>query len=72
MIFKRNVGSKERIARVIGGALMILCGVVGLHATPLGLGVAALGVVSLITGLLRFCPACALAGRQSNDNCKSS
>lgn len=68
-MFNRNVGRKERIARLIGGCMMILCGLFGLHATPLGLGIAAVGVVSMLTGAVRYCPACALAGRKSSDNC---
>jgi hypothetical protein len=64
-MFTRNVGSKERVARIVGGALMMLCGVVGLKASPLGLMLAAVGAVSLVTGIVRFCPACALAGRKS-------
>jgi hypothetical protein len=69
MLIRKNVGSKERIARVVGGCLMILCGVIGLHASPLGLVVAATGAVSMVTGIIRFCPACAIAGRTSSDNC---
>lgn len=68
-MFNRNIGSKERIARMVAGALMILCGLAGLHATPLGLIVAGAGVASLLTGLIRYCPACALAGRKRGDNC---
>jgi hypothetical protein len=69
MEIRRNVGSKERVARVVGGVLMILCGLVGLHATPLGWVVAATGAVSLATGLIRYCPACALAGRKPQGDC---
>lgn len=68
-MFKRNVGSKERVVRVIGGCLMIMGGLVGLHATPLGLAIAAAGVMSVVTGLIRYCPACAMAGRKSTDKC---
>lgn len=68
-MFNRNVGSKERIARVIGGGLMIVCGLIGLHATPVGLVIAAVGVVNLVTGIVRYCPACAIAGRKSTDDC---
>jgi hypothetical protein len=64
-MFTRNIGSKERVARIVGGALMMLCGIVGLKASPLGLMLTAVGVVSLVTGIVRFCPACALAGRKS-------
>ena len=63
-MFQRNLGSKERVVRVVGGGVMMLCGVVGLGATPLGLGIAALGVGSLVSGMIRYCPACALAGRK--------
>ncbi len=43
---------------------MIACGLVGLHASPLGWGIAAVGAVSLVRGLLRYCPARDLAGRK--------
>lgn len=68
-MFKRNIGSKDRIARVIGGGLIIMGGLIGLHATPLGLGLAGVGAISLITGLVRYCPACAMAGRKPTDKC---
>lgn len=69
MLFRKNVGPKERVARVAAGILMMLCGLYGLGATPLGWSVAAAGLVSLATGLVRYCPACAIAGRNSNDKC---
>ena len=58
----RNIGSRARIVRAAGGGLMVLCGLVGLSATPLGLAVAGVGAASLITGMVRYCPACALVG----------
>lgn len=64
MIFKKNVTRAERNVRIVGGLLMIACGLIGLHASPLGWGVAAAGAVSLLTGLVRYCPACDLAGRR--------
>ncbi|WGG50636.1 DUF2892 domain-containing protein [Rugamonas sp. DEMB1] len=68
MFNRKNVGSKERIARVIGGCLMILFGLVPLHATALGLAIAGVGVVGMVTGAVRYCPACAMAGRKPIDN----
>ncbi|WP_093389307.1 YgaP-like transmembrane domain [Rugamonas rubra] len=68
MLNRKNVGSKERIARVIGGGLMIWCGLVPLHATALGLAIAGVGVVGMVTGAVRYCPACAIAGRKPIDN----
>ena len=63
-MFKRNVGSKERVARMIFGALLICTGVAPMHASVLGIAVSAVGGISLITGIFGFCPACAVAGRQ--------
>jgi hypothetical protein len=42
-----NIGSRERVVRVVGGALIVVCGLFGLNATPLGLAIAGVGVVSL-------------------------
>src|SRR5207237_10700377 len=36
MWYRKNVGGWERTARLIGGGLMLICGVVALHASPLG------------------------------------
>jgi RNA polymerase sigma factor (sigma-70 family) len=49
MWYRRNVGGWERAARLIGGGLMLICGVVALHASPLGLLLSGTGVVTLVT-----------------------
>lgn len=72
MRFRKNVGPKERVARIVAGAAMMLCGLAGLGATPLGWGIAAVGAVSMGTGLVRYCPACAIAGKKGADNCRST
>jgi hypothetical protein len=64
MWYRKNVGGWERAARLIGGGLMLICGVVALHASPLGLLVSGAGVVTLVTGMFGYCPACAIAGRE--------
>jgi hypothetical protein len=64
MMFKRNMGPKERVARMVFGALLICTGVVAMHSSALGIAVAAVGGVSLITGIFSYCPACAVAGRE--------
>ena len=64
-MFNRNIGNKERIVRIVGGALMIVCGLLGLGASAVGWVVAGTGVVSVVTGVVRYCPACAMAGRKS-------
>src|SRR5262245_3790995 len=64
MWYRKNVGGWERAARLIGGGLMLICGVVALHASPLGLLLSGAGVVTLATGVFGYCPACAVAGRE--------
>jgi len=65
MWYRKNVGGWERAARLIGGGLMPICGVVALHASPLGLLLSGAGVVTLVTGVCSaICPACAIAGRE--------
>ena len=43
---------------------MFICGIVALHASPLGLLLSGAGVVTLVTGLFGYCPACAIARRE--------
>ena len=64
MWYRKNVGGWERAARLIGGGLMLICGLVALHASPLGLPLSGAGVVTLVTGVFGYCPACAIAGRE--------
>ncbi len=66
-MFRKNVGSKERIARIVGGCLMLLFGLLGMQASPPGLAIAGMGLVGIVTGALRFCPACAIAGRKPQE-----
>ncbi|WP_076999036.1 DUF2892 domain-containing protein [Variovorax sp. KK3] len=64
MFYRKNVGLKERWARVIGGALMVACSLTQIGPTLLGLVFAASGVLTALTGLIGFCPACAMVGRK--------
>lgn len=68
MFISKNVGRKEGIARVVAGAVMILCGLAALHATAYGLALAGVGLVSVFTGASRYCPACAIAGRKPTNH----
>lgn len=52
-----NVGTPDRIARIVVGALLILLaltGVIGVWGW--------IGIVPLLTGIFRFCPAYTLLG----------
>ena len=66
MFYRKNVPSWERIMRVVAGILMIACGLVGpgIAGTPVGIIIAITGSVTLVTGFIGFCPACAMVGRK--------
>ena len=63
MFYQKNLPGWERAVRVVGGAGMIACGLLGLPL-PIGYLVAAAGVVTGLTGFFGFCPMCAMAGRR--------
>lgn len=64
MLYRKNVGSKEAWVRVLGGALIMACSLTLIGTTPLGLVLACSGAVTALTGLVGYCPACAMAGRK--------
>lgn len=64
MFYRKNVGSKEGWARVLGGALIMACSLALIGTTPLGLVLAASGAFTALTGLFGYCPACAVVGRK--------
>ena len=57
---KPNVGSLDRIARIVAGLVLIALAVTGSVGAW-----AYVGVVPLLTGLLRVCPAYSLLGFSS-------
>lgn len=71
MRIPRNLGPKERIFRVAAGVLIIGCGLAGFGATPLGWGIAAVGAINMVAGLVRYCPACAIAGKKNIGDCRN-
>ena len=64
MLYRKNMGSKERVARLAGGALIVACALTQVGFTPLGLVLAGSGVVAALTAVFGFCPACAMVGRR--------
>lgn len=65
MFYRKNMGFKERSARVMGGVLVVACSLAQIGLSPLGFVLAISGVLTVLTGLIGFCPACAMAGRKS-------
>ena len=56
-MFKANVGTADRIVRILAGVVLLSLVFVG-PETPWGW----LGIVPLLTGVINFCPLYALIG----------
>ena len=67
MLYSKNLPGWERIVRSGAGIAMVACGLMGpgVAGTPVGYIIAASGVMTLLTGFVGYCPACAIAGRKS-------
>jgi hypothetical protein len=64
MLYRKNMGGVQRGARLAAGGLIVACSLALIGATPLGIGLALGGVVTALTGVFGFCPACAMVGRR--------
>jgi hypothetical protein len=67
MFYRKNVGSKEGMARIALGAAMVGIGLFQFGPSPAGWGLAASGVFTALTGVFGYCPACAMLGRKPQD-----
>ena len=59
-MFKVNEANWDRIARVVLGILLLYVGFGGVASGALGIVLGVLGAISLLTGLVGFCPLYAL------------
>jgi hypothetical protein len=66
MLFRKNLPIWERALRSVAGVSMFAGGLFapGLAGSPAGYIIAAAGVMTLLTGFVGYCPACAFAGRR--------
>lgn len=63
---KTNVSRTDRIIRIILGALLLALGLGGVIGGTLGVVFIILGFISVITGLVGFCPLYALLKIKTN------
>ena len=63
MFYFNNLPSWERIIRLIIAAATLFCAW-RFFGKPAGYLFLAIGLITLVTGAVGFCPACALAGRR--------
>ena len=64
MFYVKNVPSLERIGRVLIGIGLLAGAVWWLGASTRGWIVGASGLAAMLTGLVGWCPMCAIAGRK--------
>ncbi|WP_330082589.1 DUF2892 domain-containing protein [Methylocystis iwaonis] len=64
MFYVKNLPNWERAMRVVMGLVLIAIAIVYLGKTAMGFGAGPMGVVAAMSGMMGFCPACALAGRR--------
>jgi Protein of unknown function (DUF2892) len=64
MLYVKNVPGWERAARFVMGTGLGAVAVTQYAATPIGYAIGAMGVMAAMSGVLGFCPACALVGRK--------
>ena len=62
----KNEASWDRIARVVGGVVLIGLGIGGVIPSPWGWVAAAAGAVFLVTGIVGVCPIYALLRVRTN------
>ena len=66
MFYRKNLFAWEQLLRVVAGVLMIAAGFVYLPGWS-GYAVAVAGAMLAVTGVLGYCPACAMVGRKPID-----
>lgn len=63
VLYRKNVGKVERVVRIVAGCALMVCGFVIFGPSAIAWVAAASGVITIATGIVGFCPACAMVGR---------
>lgn len=64
MFYVKNVPNGERILRVVMGVMALGFAAMNWGASNLAVGAGVIGAVLAMTGLVGFCPMCAMVGRK--------
>ena len=67
MLYVKNVPGWERAIRLLMGVALIAASVAYFGSTMTGWVVGIAGAMAAMSGLLGFCPACAMVGRKLNN-----
>jgi hypothetical protein len=64
MLYLKNVPTAERVIRVLMGIMLLGGALYWLGPKTAGWVVGLMGMMAMVTGLVGWCPMCALAGRK--------
>lgn len=64
MFYVKNIPNWERAVRLVVGVLALVFAGMNWGSSGLAVGASMLGAIAAITGLIGFCPMCAMAGRK--------
>ena len=64
MFYTKNVPGWERVLRVMMGIALLAASLASFGSTTLGWTAGVMGAVATMSGLVGFCPACAMVGRK--------
>lgn len=64
VIYVKNVPNWERVMRMVMGATAIAFAAMSWGVSGVAVGVGVMGAVLALTGLVGFCPLCAMLGRK--------
>ncbi|MDR0242944.1 MAG: DUF2892 domain-containing protein [Burkholderia sp.] len=70
MFYVKNVPGWERVVRVVMGAVVAVLALAMLKGVA-GIAVAVMAAGIVVSGLVGFCPACAMVGRRLDKSLKS-
>ncbi len=65
MWYVKNVPTAERVIRVVMGMALLGGALAGMGATPRGWIVGSMGMMAAVSGLIGWCPMCAMVGRKA-------
>ena len=64
MFYTKNVPAWERLARIMMGLAGLAYAVMNWGVSGLAAGIGVMGTMLAMTGLIGFCPMCAMVGRR--------
>lgn len=64
MFYMKNVPNWERVLRLVVGVIALAFAAMNWGSSSMATGIGILGAVLAVTGLVGFCPMCAMVGRK--------